>query len=82
MTRSDYSLLTEGKAVYLEEMQEKLSHISHFLVPHEYKGSRNLSDYLPPFDASGNFVHENDEYKDRLFYYSHGMAVEGGRKKP
>lgn len=80
MTRSDYSLLTEGKAVYLEEMQEKLSHISHFLVPHEYKGSRNLSDYLPPFDASGNFVHENDEYKDRLFYYSHGMAVEGGQK--
>lgn len=80
MTRSDYSLLTEGKAVYLEEMQEKLSHISHFLVPHEYKGSRNLSDYLPPCDASGNFVHENDEYKDRLFYYSHGMAVEGGQK--
>ena len=80
MARSDYSSLTRGKAIYLEDMQEKLLHISHFFVPHEYKGSRNLSDYLPPCDTNGNFIRENDEYKDRLFYYSHGMAVEGGQK--
>ena len=80
ITRRDYSSLTRGKAIYLEDMQEKLSHISHFFVPHEYKGSRNLSDYLPPCDANEHFIHENDEYKDRLFYYSHGMAVEGGQK--
>ncbi len=80
MSRRDYSSLTDGKAVYLEAVQEKLSHIAHFFVPHENKGGRNLSDYLPSRDASGNFISENDEYKDRLFYYSHGMAVEGGQK--
>lgn len=80
MSRRDCSLLTDGKAVYLESMQEKLSNIPHFFVPHENKGGRNLSDYLPSHDASGNFIPENDEYKDRLFYYSHGMAVEGGQR--
>lgn len=80
MSRSDYSSLTDGKAVYLEAVQEKLSHIPHFFVPHENKGGRNLSDYLPSCDANEKFIPENDEYKDRLFYYSHGMAVEGGQR--
>ena len=45
----------------------------HFFVPHENK-DKSLSEYLP------NRSKKNLDYKDRLFYYSHAMAVEGGEK--
>lgn len=75
----EFSKRTAGTAIYLEDFQEKSSAIPHFFVPHENKGDRNLSHYLP--NAShGNPLLANQAYKDKLFYYSHAMAVEGGEK--
>ena len=68
-----FSKQTEGVAIYLEDFQEKVAAIPHFFIPHENK-DRSLSDYLPNSSPS------NQDYKDRLFYYSHAMAVEGGEK--
>lgn len=80
ITRKQYSGRTKGKSIFLEELQRSIGHIRHYFIPHENKGSRNLSDYLPSRDKQGNFDAANDGYKDRLFYYSHAMAVEGGEK--
>lgn len=73
MSRKELSALTKGKAIYLEKFQEEAAAIPHFFIPHENK-ARSLSDYLP------NDSPANRDYKDRLFYYSHAMAVEGGEK--
>ncbi|WP_298579898.1 hypothetical protein [uncultured Olegusella sp.] len=80
ITRSEYSKRIADQAVFLEDVQEALEHIPHFFVPHENKGDRNLSDYLPIRDKDGNFIAANDTYKDSLFYYSHALAVEGGER--
>lgn len=72
VSRKEFSARTKGKAIYLEDMQSKLVGIPHFFTFHENKGDRNLSDYLP------NKFAANRDYKDRLFYYSHALAVEGG----
>ena len=66
-----FSKMTEGKAIFLEELQKEAAAIPHFFIPHENK-DRSLSAYLP------NNCPENLAYKDRLFYYSHAMAVEVG----
>ena len=68
-----FSKMTEGKAIFLEKFQEKAAAIPHFFIPHENK-DRSLSDYLP------NKYPKNLAFKDRLFYYSSAMAVEGGAK--
>ncbi len=73
LSSKDFSKQTEGIAIYLEDFQEKASALQHFFIPHENK-DRSLSQYLP------NSSHANGDYKDRLFYYSHAMAVEGGEK--
>lgn len=73
LSSRDFSKQTEGIAIYLEDFQEKTSAIPHFFIPHENK-DRSLSQYLP------NSSPANRDYKDRLFYYSHAMAVEGGEK--
>lgn len=80
LSRQELSKLTDGKAIELEKLQDSLQSIPHFLIPHECKGSRNLSGYLPincPTKAQAN---ANKRYKDSLFYYNHGQAVEGGSK--
>lgn len=66
-----FSKSTEGKAIYLEDFQREAAAIPHFFIPHENK-ERSLSAYLP------NNNPKNISYKNRLFYYSHAMAVEGG----
>lgn len=68
-----FSKMTEGKAIFLEEFQKEAAAIPHFFIPHENK-DRSLSSYLP------NNCQANLDYKNRLFYYSHAMAVEGGSK--
>lgn len=74
-----FSGKTAGIAICLEDFQEKASAIPYLFIPHENKGDRNLSHYLP--NAShGTPLPANQAYKDRLFYYSHAMAVEGGEK--
>ena len=73
LSSKEFSKQTEGIAIYLEDFQENTSALQHFFIPHENK-YRSLSDYLP------NCSQENMDYKDRLFYYSHAMAVEGGEK--
>ena len=78
LPRKEFSRRTEGKAVYLEDFQDKAAHIPHFFIPHENK-DRSLSDYLPN-SSNGKPLLKNQSYKDRLFYYSHAMAVEGGEK--
>lgn len=80
ITRKQYSEKTQGRFIFLEDLQRSIGHIKHYFVPHENKGSRNLSDYLPSRKSDGSFDAKNDGYKDRLFYYSHAMAVEGGEK--
>lgn len=77
-TRKALSARTDDHAIYLEQLQEELSTLPHFFVFHENKRSRNLSDYLPNFDTDGKPIQSNIEYKDKLFYYSQAMAVEGG----
>lgn len=79
LSRKNFSKRTAGIAVYLEDVQEKTSAIPHFFVPHENKGDRNLSYYLPNA-LHGAPLLANQAYKDKLFYYSHAMAVEGGEK--
>lgn len=78
VSRKEISRKTDAHAVFLERVQEELADIPYFFVFHENKGARNLSDYLPNADDEGNLIESNLEYKDRLFYYSHAMAVEGG----
>lgn len=79
LSRKSFSKRTAGIAVYLEDFQEKTSAIPHLFVPHENKGDRNLSHYL--LNAShGVPLPANQAYKDKLFYYSHAMAIEGGKK--
>lgn len=73
LPRKKFSEQTEGIAICLEDFQEKASALRHFFIPHENK-DRSLSQYLP------NSSQANMDYKDRLFYYSHAMAVEGGEK--
>ncbi|WP_283171674.1 hypothetical protein [Curtanaerobium respiraculi] len=73
LSSKDFSKQTEGIAIYLEDFQKEASVLQHFFIPHENK-DRSLSQYLP------NSSHANGDYKDRLFYYSHAMAVEGGEK--
>ena len=73
MPRKQLSHKTQGVAIYLEDFQEKAAAIPHFFIPHENK-DRSFSQYLP------NSTQENLDYKDKLFYYSHAMAVEGGEK--
>lgn len=68
-----FSKMTEGEAIFLEEFQKEAAAVPHFFIPHENK-DRSLSAYLP------NNCPENMAYKDRLFYYSNAMAVEGGSK--
>ena len=80
LKRKSISKMTEGHAVYLEDVQDQLAFLPYFFIFHENKGDRNLSDYLPSRDKNGEFLKENDSFKDRLFYYSHAMAVEGGEK--
>lgn len=78
LPRKAYSKYTEGKAAYLEDFQDKARHIPHFFIPHENK-DRSLSQYLPNGSRENPIV-SNLEYKDKLFYYSQAMAVEGGEK--
>jgi energy-coupling factor transporter ATP-binding protein EcfA2 len=78
LPRKQFSRMTEGIAIYLEDFQEKAASIPHFFIPHENK-DRSLSDYLPN-GSRKNPLLANQAYKDRLFYYSHAMAVEGGEK--
>ena len=78
LPRKQFSRMTEGIAIYLEDFQEKAASIPHFFIPHENK-DRSLSDYLPN-GTRKNPLLANRAYKDRLFYYSHAMAVEGGEK--
>lgn len=80
ITRKQYSEKTQGRFIFLEDLQRSIGHIKHYFIPHENKGSRNLSDYLPSRKSDGSVDAKNDGYKDRLFYYSHAMAVEGGEK--
>ena len=78
LPRKQFSKMTEGIAISLEAFQEKAASIPHFFIPHENK-DRSLSDYLPN-GFRKNPLLANQAYKDRLFYYSHAMAVEGGEK--
>lgn len=73
LSSKDFSKQTKGIAIYLEDFQERASALQHFFIPHENK-DKSLSQYLP------NSSPANRDYKDRLFYYSHAMAVEGGEK--
>lgn len=77
--KKSFSKLTKGRAIYLEDFQERISAIPYLFIPHENKGSRNLSQYLPN-EKNGKKLKNNEDYKDKLFYYSHAMAVEGGEK--
>ena len=79
-SRKSLSKKTDGHSVFLEKVQEALADIPHFFVLHENKGDRNLSDYLPNSDKKKRPIKSNLEYKDKLFYYSPAMAVEGGDK--
>src|SRR5699024_4671643 len=65
---------THNIAFYLKEIQEEFKSINYFLVYHESKGARNLSDYLP------NNCQNNLRFKWNLFYYNNRYAVEGGQK--
>ena len=80
MCRRALSKMTDGKAIDLSALQDALQSLPHFFIPHECKSSRNLSDYLPVTCPIKEQTNSNKRYRDSLFYYSHGQAVEGGEK--
>lgn len=80
MSRKSLSIKADGKAIDLAELQTALQSLPHYFIPHESKGSRNLSDYLPIRCPSSGQTKANRNYRNSLFYYNHGQAVEGGEK--
>ena len=58
LPRKQFSRMTEGIAIYLEDFQEKAASIPHFFIPHENK-DRSLSDYLPN-GSKAAFVERGD----------------------
>lgn len=80
MSRKSLSIKADGKAIDLAELQTALQSLPHYFIPHESKGSRNLSDYLPIRCPSSGQTKANSNYRNSLFYYNHGQAVEGGEK--
>ncbi|NLC67016.1 MAG: hypothetical protein GX752_08850 [Clostridium sp.] len=65
---------TKGKFFYLNDIHESFQDINYYLIHHENKGDRNLSDYLP------NKYKQNLEFKSKLLYYNNTYGVEGGKK--
>jgi hypothetical protein len=74
-----FSRATEGVSIALEDFQEAAAGIPYIFVPHENK-DRSLSDYLPNRASNKGRLLENQEYKDKLFYFAHASAIEGGEK--
>lgn len=70
----DVSKQRELSKVFLEDLQSELVDVEHFFVPHVGGKDRNIDAYLP------NDNGKNKQYKERLYYYSNAMAVEGGSK--
>lgn len=58
----------------LDKLQLYITDINYFLLFHENKGARNLSDYL------GNECEENQKYKHRLFYYNNNLGLDGSKR--
>lgn len=73
-TIKEISKLTEGKYFYLKDVQKYFKDFNYYLIFHEGKSDRNLSDYLK------NNTVENQNYKHDLFYYNNKFAIEGGMK--
>ncbi len=73
-TIREISKLTEGEYFYLKNIQKSFKHFNYYLIFHEGKSDRNLSDYLK------NNIKENQEFKHDLFYYNNKFAIEGGIK--
>lgn len=70
---------TEGIYFELSAFQEIFKDIDYYLVFHEGKSDRNLSDYLPN-TKNGKKYEPNLNYKHNLFYYNNKFAIEGGKK--
>ena len=69
-----YSKENGNKVITTEELSEELKDFEYIFIPHEGKGSRNISDYLK------NMSLENQEYKSRLFYYN-SVGLDGSPNK-
>lgn len=76
----EISKLTQGKFFYLNKVQEALKDINYYLVFHEGKSDRNLSDYLKNKNDENEIIAENATFKHNLFYYNNKLAIEGGLK--
>lgn len=74
-----FSRRTAGVSIALEDFQEAATGIPYIFVPHENK-DRSLSDYLPNTADDQGPLLQNQEYKDKLFYFAHASAIEGGEK--
>lgn len=74
-----FSRRTKGVSIALEDFQEAAMGIPYIFVPHENK-DRSLSDYLPNIAGDQGPLLQNQEYKDKLFYFAHASAIEGGEK--
>ncbi|AMC94028.1 hypothetical protein AOC36_08520 [Erysipelothrix larvae] len=70
---------TEGIYFELSSIQNIFKNIDYYLVFHECKSDRNLSDYLPN-TKDGEAYDPNIKYKHNLFYYNNKYAIEGGKK--
>ncbi len=73
-TIKEISKLTKGKYFYLKDIQKYFKNFNYYLIFHEGKSERNLSDYLK------NDTMENQNFKHDLFYYNNKFAIEGGVK--
>lgn len=66
----------------LKSVQEKFKNLDYYLVFHDGKGERNLSDYLPNSDKKTKINYDkNQAYKHNLFYYNNKYAIEGKTSK-
>ena len=69
-----YSKENGNKVITTEELSEELKDFEYIFIPHEGKGSRNISGYLK------NESLENQKYKSRLFYYN-SVGLDGSSSK-
>lgn len=65
----------EGKSFDIEEIQRKYTNNAYFFVPHEGKGHRDLTKYLP-----NNSVN-NQDFKSKMFYFNNRYGIEGDKNE-
>lgn len=71
---TDLSKKLKNFSFKLDILQPYIGNVNYYLLFHENKGDRNLSDYLD------NTCDENIKYKHKLFYYNNNLGLDGSKR--